>query len=236
MVSVSTAAGDLGVVDILRVAGAKDLFLRASRENGCEEEALFLSAMMAIRTEPSFDDPLLVSLGKTTLEDQIKGIYRDFLEPGALYEIAIPRSLRRELMGDFEPLTRRKKKERTWWLRGKHKNCKGSSKSCKVFVSGLTAVPEHSEVGTHTSSTASTPPPPLIARMMQPPKTADAMMIDYMSALTNIGHAANIAEQLLTIKVSEERYRYLGVEMNEQQLSQATHPHGYKHQWCNHSL
>jgi len=105
--SVSAAANQLGVVNILRGAATQELFLRISREHLCEECALFLMAMLPLSAEPIIPGVPL----DPVFQMKLKEIYRDFIQPGALYEICLPGTLQRQLMCDFDPLVRSRRKK-----------------------------------------------------------------------------------------------------------------------------
>jgi len=126
------------------------------------------------------------------IQAQLKDIYRDFIQPGALYEIRIPWSLRRELIRDFDPLTsRRQRKKSVWSINAR--------RISKVFVSGLVALPEHNDE-------TSVSPAKLLeeglagGRSTMTPASADGG-INYASAINHLDEASLIAEELLTEKV-----------------------------------
>jgi len=141
--SVSAAANQLGVVNILRGAATQELFLRISREHLCEECALFLMAMLPLSAEPIIPGVPL----DPVFQMKLKEIYRDFIQPGALYEICLPGTLQRQLMCDFDPLVRSRRKKNIW-------SVTRSSVGGKVFISNLPALPEEATTSTATNPVA----------------------------------------------------------------------------------
>jgi len=113
-------------------------------------------------------------------------IYRDFIDPQAIYEIRIPSSLRHKIIEDFNPSLRKKKKVPNGvWSKGKN------HKKGKVFVSELGTVDEDEKGSIDPSSS-------LTAPSSQSPT---GNKIDYWQALSHMEEAALIAEDLLIEKV-----------------------------------
>jgi len=189
--SVSTAAHSLGVVNILMVDSTRELFLRTAREHACEECALFLATMVGIGAQAELVPGVLPP---PAVQEELKEVYRDFIHPGALYEIRIPTSLRRQLVGYFDPLTKNRRRKRSLWsISGKNGR--------KVFVSSLATLPERrdpvAQLEEGLSGNRSNTP------TLVQPLTGGLGGINYGNAIVHLCEAMLIAEDLLRDKVSE---------------------------------
>ena len=81
--SPSSAAEDLGVVEILHCIATRDFFLQACREAYCEGCALFILKAVQAGKEGIFSG----KMDKEVVRARLDTIYDDFVDQGASYEI-----------------------------------------------------------------------------------------------------------------------------------------------------
>jgi len=120
---------------------------------------------------------------------KLKQVYRDFIQPGALYEVCIPGPLQRKLMCDFDPLVSSRRKKGIWSI---NRNSKGGM----VFISSLAALPEAA-----TTTTTTTHPVALPEQRLRQPLTGTG--VNYWAGMYHLAEASIVVENILAQQVRE---------------------------------